>query len=72
MSPRTPNVGVVDFGEEEIREQPRDIGKRGFFDVPAQFNEGNTRTVGRDASLRMPCGAGLTVQCEVFLHSKFV
>jgi hypothetical protein len=72
MSPRTPNVGVVDFGEEEIREQPRDIGKRGFFDVPAQFNEGNTRTVGRDASLRMPCGAGLDRAMQVFLHSKFV
>lgn len=30
MSPRTPNIGVVDFGEEEIREQPRDSGKREF------------------------------------------
>jgi hypothetical protein len=36
MSPRTPNVGVVDFGEEEIREHPRDNGKRQIFCVPAQ------------------------------------
>jgi hypothetical protein len=31
MSPRTPNVGVVDFDEEEIRPPPRDTGKREFF-----------------------------------------
>jgi hypothetical protein len=36
MSPRTPNAGVVDFGVEEIREQPRDTSKRQFFGVPAQ------------------------------------
>jgi hypothetical protein len=30
MSPRTPNVGVVDFGEEEVRIQPRDTSKRDF------------------------------------------
>jgi hypothetical protein len=30
MSPKSPNVGVVDFGEEEVRPQPRDTGKRKF------------------------------------------
>jgi hypothetical protein len=30
MSPKSPNVGVVDFGEEEVRTQPRDTGKRKF------------------------------------------
>ncbi len=36
MSPRAPNVGVVDFDEEEVRPPPRDTGKREFFGVPAQ------------------------------------
>jgi hypothetical protein len=30
MLPRTPNVGVVDFDEEEVRAPPRDTGKREF------------------------------------------
>jgi hypothetical protein len=37
MSPRTPNVGVVDFDEEEVRVQPRDTSKREIFGVPAQL-----------------------------------
>jgi len=37
MSPRTPNVGVVDFDEEEVRTQPRDTGKREIFGVPAHL-----------------------------------
>jgi hypothetical protein len=53
MSPRTPNVGVVDFGEEEIREQPRDIGKRGFltFLRNLRSNEGTSRFSSRFAAL---------------------
>jgi len=36
MSRRTPNVGVVDFDEEEVRPPPRDTSKRELFGVPAQ------------------------------------
>jgi hypothetical protein len=38
MSPRTENGGVVDFGEEEVRVQPRDTSKREIFGVPKVRN----------------------------------